>query len=155
MKLNAYSFQSFIMDKMNDKLIKEQNFKSNNIIESSIIANESFVRTLNKDGFISNDQESELSKIRIEYLKKNPISNIIYLTSKSTEQELERIKKRGRVGENYTIKYLEDLNNAHKKTIEKYKTSGIKILEIKNDSDELNQKNLNKMCEEICNFLMQ
>lgn len=155
MESNAYYFQSSVMDKMNDKLIKEQNFKYNNIIESSIIANQSFVRILNKDGYISNDQENELSKKRIEYLKKNPISNIIYLTSRSAKQELERIKKRGRFGEIYTIEYLKNLNNAHRETIQKYKSFGMSVLEIKNDSDELNQKNLNEMCEEICNFLMQ
>jgi len=157
MKLNAYPFQSFIMNELNKKLIKEQEeSKYNNIIiESSIIGNESFVEKLNKDDYISDDQKNKLSEKRIEYLKENPINKIIHLTSKSEEQELDRIKKRGRDGENYTIEYLKNLNNAHKETIEKYKSSGIEVLEIKNDSDELNQENLNEMCEEICKFLMQ
>lgn len=157
MKLNAYPFQSFIMNELNKKLIKEQEeSKYNNIIiESSVIANESFVEILNKDGYISDDQKNKLSEKRIEYLKDNPINKIINLTSRSEEQELDRIKKRGRDGEIYTIEYLKNLNNAHRKTIQKYKSFGMSVLEIKNDSDELNQKNLNEMCEEICNFLMQ
>ena len=75
-----------------------------------------FAKMLYKSGYIS-DMEYELYKSWYNYFSK-PIDGIIYVNT-SIENSLERIKKRGRLGEsNITEDYIIDLYKYHNEWLE-------------------------------------